>query len=54
MIDGQAHRIRYVEPTSGAAAAAPGTVIDRTEDTLTVAVADGLVRVSGCTVDAGR
>jgi len=54
MIDGQAHRLRYLEPMSGAAAAAPGTVIERNEDTLTIAVADGLVRVSGCTADGDR
>jgi len=46
MIGGQPYRIQRLDPVADAASAAPGTVVDRTDDTLTIAVADGAVRVT--------
>jgi len=50
MIGGQAYRIPRLEPVPDAASAAPGTVIDRADDTVTVAVADGAVRVTAAPI----
>lgn len=46
MIGGQAYRIQRLEPAADGAIAAPGTLLDRADDLLAVAVGDGAVRVT--------
>lgn len=45
-IDGQPRAIRRVDPLPDTSAAAPGTVLDRADDSATVVVADGVVRAT--------
>lgn len=52
MIDGQAYRIQRLDPVADAAFAVPGAILDRSDDTLTVAVADGAIRVTAIPIDA--
>lgn len=51
LIGDRPHRIRHVEPLSGVAPAAPGTVVERGDGAVIVAAADRLVRATGCTPD---
>lgn len=46
MIEGQAYHIPHLEPVADTPSAAPGAVIDRSDEALIIAVADGAVRVT--------
>jgi methionyl-tRNA formyltransferase len=46
MIDGQAYRIQRLEPVTDATPAPPGAIVDRSDETMIIAVADGAVRVT--------
>jgi methionyl-tRNA formyltransferase len=46
MIDGEAYRIQHLEPVADAAPATPGMIMDRSDETLIIAVADGAVRIA--------
>lgn len=52
MIGGRPHRIQRLEPAPDVASAAPGTVIARSDETLTIAVAGGAVRVTAAPITA--
>lgn len=46
MIGGQPYRIQRLEPVADVGSASPGEVLDRSDDTLTIAVVDGAIRVT--------